>query len=179
MGEWLQVQARHYRPGRIKPVELIVIHSMEAPERVDTAENIAHYFATTDVEASAHFCVDNNSVVQCVKLADTAYAARNANANGVHIEHAGYAKQTREEWLDEYGKAMLGQSAALAAIICKQFNIPVQKAKFAGVDNPRVTMMGFVGHAEVPLHGSHWDPGSGFPWDYYLAAVRTELEELQ
>lgn len=165
-------QAKNYRKGRVRPVQLIVVHSMEAPEKGNTAESVASYFAGSNAPmASAHFCVDADSIVQSVRLEDTAYHCKNANANGIGIEHAGYAKQTLNEWLDEYGKEMLERSAELAASLCHQFSIPVRRAKFVSKNNPQVIESGICGHAEVPLHGSHYDPGAGFPWTYYLERV--------
>jgi N-acetyl-anhydromuramyl-L-alanine amidase AmpD len=171
------IKARHFRQGRIKPVELIVIHSMESPERRDTARNVARYFQRGTVVASAHYCVSDTEVIQCVWDRDTAYHCRNANANGIGIEHAGYARQTREEWLDEYGRAMLDLSARLGAYLCEKFNIPPLRAVFVSKDNPKVLQRGFCGHADVPQHGSHWDPGPGFPWTYYLDAVERHLRD--
>ena len=172
------VQALHYTKGRLKPVQLIVIHSMEAPKNSKTAENVAHYFATTTTQASAHFCIDDDSVIQSVQLSDTAWHCKNANANGIGLEHAGYAKQSSDEWLDEYGKKMLELSAKLAAELCKEFNIPTEKAVFKSSVDPTVVTPGFVGHMNVPLHGSHSDPGPGFPWDYYLERVRFCIKDL-
>lgn len=165
------VKARWYTPGRISPVKLIIVHSMEASEGSKTAENVAHYFATTDTKASAHFCIDNDSVIQCVKLTDTAWHCKNGNAAGIGLEHAGYAKQTEAEWLDDYGKAMLELSAKLAAELVAKFSIPIARAKFASPTNAQVVKNGFCGHRDVPLHGSHSDPGANFPWDYYLGRV--------
>lgn len=170
-------QAKNYKRGRLRPVQLIVLHSMEAAEKGNTAENVASYFAGANAPmASAHFCIDNNSIVQSVRLEDTAYHCKNANANGIGIEHAGYAKQTTSEWLDEYGQQMLELSAELAASLCHQFNIPVRRAKFAGKNNPQVVESGLCGHADVPLHGTHYDPGKGFPWDYYLERVQFHFD---
>ncbi|MFI6184295.1 hypothetical protein ACIA8R_52820 [Nonomuraea sp. NPDC051191] len=39
---------------------------MESPEKPTTAEDVAHWFATSSPETSAHVCVDQNSVVRCV-----------------------------------------------------------------------------------------------------------------
>jgi N-acetyl-anhydromuramyl-L-alanine amidase AmpD len=166
------IQAKHYRKGRIKPVELIVLHSMEAPEKGETAENVARYFQRGSVIASAHYCVDNNSAVQTVWDKNTAFHCKNANANGIGIEHAGYAKQSEAEWLDKYGRAMLDISAQISAYLCKKFLIPVQRAVFAGANDPRVLQRGLCAHLDVPAHGSHWDMGYSFPWSYYLERVR-------
>ena len=165
------IQARHFTPGRIKPVQLIVIHSAETQELAQSAENVAHYFATTDVAASAHYVVDVDSVVQTVRVTDTAWHCKNANANGIGVEHAGRAIQTREQWLDDYGQKMLDRSARLCAELCKRFNIPASFAQFAGPSNPAVVKAGFCGHRDVPLHGTHIDPGTAFPYDWFLERV--------
>jgi N-acetylmuramoyl-L-alanine amidase CwlA len=128
------IEAKYYRKGRIKPVELIIIHTMEAARKENTAENVANYFKNPEKEASAHYCIDSNSIVQCVYDSNTAFGCKNANANGVHLEHAGYAKQNREDWLDEYGKSMLDISAQVCAYLCQKFNIPVQMAEFRAKD---------------------------------------------
>lgn len=169
------IKAKNFYKGRIKPVELIVIHSMEAPEKGTTAEAVAKYFKNSGVKASAHYCIDNDSIVQCVWDSNTAWHCKNANSNGVGLEHAGYARQTEDEWLDEYGISMLDISAQIAAYLCKKFNIPVIRAEFASSTNPKVIQPGFCSHAEVPNHGSHWDPGEGFPWKYYLDLVKTQM----
>lgn len=165
------IPAKNFTKGRIKPIQLLVVHSAECPKKDGAARGVANYFATTDRQASAHFTVDDKEIIQSVQLEDTAWAAKNANANGVNIEHAGYAKQTEAEWLDDYGRAMLELSAQLAAELCKQFNIEPVRAEFLSGVSPTVTKPGFCGHRDVPLHGSHSDPGGGFPWSYYLARV--------
>lgn len=172
------IQAVKFTPGRIKPIQLIVLHDMEAPEKGGTARNVAHYFATT-APASAHFCVDNAEIIQCVHLSDTAWQCKNANANGIGIEHAGYASQSRDQWEDEYSTAMLDLSAQLVAGLCKKYGIPAARAVFAGPQNPSVITPGFALHRDVPLHGSHTDPGPGFPFDDYLASVAKYLEGIK
>jgi len=170
------VPAKYFHVGRVKHVELIVIHTMEAPDGPRTAENVAHYFQEPAVEASAHYCIDVNAVIQCVYDSNTAFACKNANANGMHLEHAGYAAQTACDWADEYNQKMLYNSAQIAAYLVKKFNIPVQRAEFAGPNDPTVTKKGFCGHVEVPLHGSHTDPGDNFPWDTYFDMINSILQ---
>lgn len=179
MNNYKLIPARWFTRGRIKPVQLLVIHSAETPEMDNTAENVARYFATTETKASAHFTVDRNSVVQSVQLSDTAWHCKNANANGIGIEHAGRAKQTEAEWLDSYGIAMLDLSAKLCAELCDEYDIPPTLAEFAGPNDPRVVKAGFTGHRDVPNHGSHWDPGPGFPMAYYLGRVTAFLQVIR
>lgn len=153
---------------------------MEAPEKGTTAEAVANYFASLQRPASAHYCVDNDSIIQCVQLKDIAYGAANANRNGIHIELAGYAKQTEAEWQDPYSKAMLLKAADLAASLCKQFGIPVvfRKASDLVTGRTNTSIRGFTTHAEVnkAFGGSHWDPGPSFPVEWFLGAVRKALE---
>lgn len=171
MNHYPFIPARWFTRGRIKPIQLIVIHSAETPETAQSAEGVAHYFATTDVKASAHFTVDRDSVVQSVQVEDTAWHCKNANANGIGIEHAGRASQTAEQWLDDYGRDMLELSAKLAADLCRQFSIEPVRAEFLSGASPTVVRPGFTGHRDVPGHGSHSDPGLAFPWDYYIGRV--------
>jgi hypothetical protein len=166
------VQARNYTKGRISPIEVIVIHDMEYPERLDTAEAVAKWFAgSTAPRASTHYNMDSDTVVQSVYDSDTAWCAPGANANGLHFEHAGYAKQTRDQWLDEYGKKMIEISARLVAQKCLKYRIPVLRLSVTQLRNGE---KGIVGHWDVSnaFHkSSHYDPGPNFPWDYYLSRV--------
>ena len=166
------IQARWYYKGRIKPISLIVLHDMEAPETDKTAENVANNFAVTPRKASAHYNVDNDSIVQSVHDEDTAWAAPGANANGLHVEHAGYASQRREEWQDGYSTAELGLSALLVRSKCNQYSIPMEFVDYKGILSGK---KGITTHREVSLafHGDHTDPGAGFPMDVYLAVVRS------
>ncbi|MEV5080336.1 peptidoglycan recognition family protein [Streptomyces sp. NPDC056159] len=172
------VQAKWYGPGRTVPVRVIVVHDMEAPEGPETAENVAHWFATMPAtsKASAHVCVDNNSAVRCVADGDRAWHAPGANSDGLGIELAGYAKQTRAEWLDAYGKAMFEIAAEVVADWCRKYSIPAVKLTVAEL---KAGKRGIVGHVDVSkAYGqtNHTDPGANFPWDYFLERVNAFLK---
>lgn len=171
-------QAAHFTKGRTKGIRLVVIHDMEAPETPDRAEGVQAWFAgPTSPQASAHLCVDNNSVVRCVHDADTAWHAPNANNDGIGIEHAGYAKQTTTDWLDAYGREMLDRSAAAVAVYCKTYGIPPVHLTVAQVADGKTK--GICGHLDVTnaFHntGGHTDPGGNFPWTYYISRVKAHL----
>ena len=179
------VQARNYTPvpgGRLAPT-LIVIHTMEAPEKPKTAQNVAAWFSgPVAPQASAHYCLDNEETWQCVRESDVAWAAPGANKCGIHIEHAGFASQTPLQWDDEYSKAVLERSAELAAILCKRYGIPAEKvspADLAAAAANGHSARGFCGHVDVTngLNNGrgHQDPGAGWDWDKYLARVRELL----
>lgn len=169
------IQARNYTKGRETRIDVVVLHTMEAPEKPDTAEAIARYFATTTRDASAHYCVDSNSIVQCVRDEDVAWAAPGANSDGIQIEHAGYARQTRGDWEDDFSKGMLELSARLAAEKCREYRIPVVWLYPADL---RAGRRGITSHDNVSKafgRSTHYDPGKGFPVQRYLRMVARHL----
>jgi N-acetyl-anhydromuramyl-L-alanine amidase AmpD len=169
------VKARFFQkfgPGRRK-VRVVVIHSMEAPEKGETAENVAKFFKNTQNKASAHLCIDNNSIVQCVKDNDIAFAAPGANADGIQLELAGFAKQTEAEWLDAYGILLLENAAEAAAQYCLKYDIPIVRLTNAELaDKSKKGIVGHVQVSEVFKKSTHTDPGKGFPWQFFLERVR-------
>ena len=170
------IQAKNYRvhTGNRK-VDLIVLHTIEGPEKGSTAEMTSYWFGgryTKAPMASAHLCIDNDSTVQNVSFNDIAFAAPGANHNGIQIEHAGYARQTRDEWHDEYSEAMLWRSAQAAAQICQAESIPIEFVDREGLKRGE---RGITTHREVTFafrRSDHVDPGKNFPMDYYLDLVR-------
>jgi hypothetical protein len=182
--------ARWFTPTSGRRIDWLVVHSMEMDERRDTAEACAAYFASCpeyriingrrfDARASAHECVDDNSRVGCVLDKDVAYAAPGANHNGLHLELAGRARQTRAEWLDDYGRRMLtGPAADWVAEKAQAYNIPLEYVNAAGL---RAGQRGVTTHNEVRLafgRTNHTDPGPGFPMDVLLAEARARLRPL-
>lgn len=170
------IQARNFTStgSAGRGVDLVVIHDMEAPEVPGTALNVAQWFAgPTAPNASAHYCVDDQAVVQCVKDTDVAWHAPGANANGIGIEHAGYARQTSAEWDDPYSRAMLVNSARLAAALCVTHKIPPVWLSPADL---LAGKRGITSHANVSAawrKSNHTDPGPGFPSARYIELVRS------
>lgn len=177
----LFVQAKNCGPARgLAPIKWIVIHTMQAKEKPYTGRAVAHWFAGADApQASAHYCIDAIEVVQCVKESVVAWGAPGANRFGIHLEHAGYAEQTPDEWNDDYSRACLARSAELARDIADRYDIPfvhlTPKQLKAGEK-------GFCGHIDVTVAFSngkgHTDPGAWFPWDQYLALCRGSEVDL-
>src|SRR5262245_26190342 len=154
---------------------LVVIHCMQYPERGNSAEWCGRYFAGLEgpaPQASAHYAVDSDSIVECVPADRIAWHAPGANRQGIGIEHAGWARQSRGEWLDSYGKAMLGLSARLTAALCDHFGIPDE---YVDADDLLRGDSGITTHEQVSLawkKSTHTDPGPHFPMGEYLALVR-------
>jgi len=177
------IRARNYTPvltdlnQKPREIELIVIHTMEAPDKPHTAENVALWFAGSSApKASAHYCVCSEETVQCVRDRDVAWHANQANHNGIGIEHAGYARQTAEEWMSEFNQKMLLRSAKLVARLCVEYTIPIVKLT---PDDLKSKLSGICGHIDVnnAFAGGkgHVDPGQNFPWQQYLHLVQDNL----
>jgi N-acetyl-anhydromuramyl-L-alanine amidase AmpD len=170
------VQARNYTKGRSNHIDVLVIHTMESPEKPDTAESVANWFAgSTAPQASAHYCIDANSVVQCVRDTDVAWAAPGTNHDGLQFEHAGRAAQTKSDWSDDYSTKMLERSAELVAEKCRKYDIPPVWLRAADL---RAGKRGITGHAEVSAafkRSNHTDPGTSFPIEKYLTRVKAHL----
>lgn len=168
------VQARYFNVANNRKIDLVVIHDMEHPEEPDAAEKVARWFSSKiSPQASAHYCVDNNSIVQCVLDKNIAWQAPGANSNGIGIEHAGYASQRAEQWADPYSTAELDLSARLTRQLCDNFSIPIAYVDVAGL---RAGTRGITTHAAVSLafkKSTHTDPGPNFPMAHYIELVRT------
>ena len=166
------VTPKHYYPTRNRPLRLIVMHTMESPEAGDTAESVANWFAgPTSPVASAHACIDNDSVVLCLPPTATAFAAPGCNADGYQIELAGRAGQGAAGWADAYSQAELQLAAAHARSIAQANGIPLRHLSNAEL---AAGQSGFIGHdqaSQVYGGSDHWDPGPDFPWDQYMSLV--------
>jgi N-acetyl-anhydromuramyl-L-alanine amidase AmpD len=171
------IQATNFNKALRTEIDLIVIHTMEAPEKPGTANQVAEWFANRGApkypapKASAHFCIDDKEIIQCVWEHDVAWHAPGANHNGIGIELTGYAKQTEEEWKDNYSTSMLENAAKLCAVLSLRYNIPLMILK---ADQLIAKKRGFTTHAEVSLafkKSNHTDPGPNFPWRHFLNLV--------
>lgn len=171
------VQARNYTAVSKRSIDLLIIHDMEYPERLDAAEAVANYFKNQSKGSggsSAHYCIDANSTVQCVRDRDVAWAAPGGNHDGLQFEHAGVARQTTDQWLDEYGRKMLfGQSAPLFAKKCREYRIP---PVFLRAPDLVAQKRGITTHWEITRAFSngrgHTDPGTGFPIQRFMVEVQ-------
>lgn len=170
----LTTQRRIGRGGN--RISLIGIHTMEAPEAGQTAENVAVYFKR--VEASSHWCVDNNSRVRVVRDEDTAWTMPPTNSWSLNIEMAGYAGQTARQWDDAYSNSVLDIAAVCAAEWCKKFSIPVRRLNTSQL---LARQPGLAGHVDVNRAfraSDHSDPGANFPWTEFLGLVRKHLGQV-
>jgi N-acetyl-anhydromuramyl-L-alanine amidase AmpD len=170
--------AAHFTPAKRTSISWLVLHSMEAAEASTTAEAVAQWFAGqrgTAPRASAHYNVDDESIVQSVRDEDIAWHAPGANAHGIGIEHAGYARHHRDKWFDPFSARMLTLSARLSAHLAARWRIPV---RFVDREGLRRGDAGITTHLEVTAafrKSDHMDPGVSFPMERYLELVRSFL----
>jgi N-acetyl-anhydromuramyl-L-alanine amidase AmpD len=176
------IQAKNYTKANrtSADIQVIVIHTAETPETATTAEAIASWAAGSQApQASWHYGVDSDSIVQSVRDADVAWHAKQANRVGIGIEHAGRAAQSATQWDDDYSQAVLARSARLTASLCQKHSIPPRKLT---PEELLAGKRGICGHYDVTLayktKGGHTDPGPQFPWDEYLAMVDAEMSRV-
>lgn len=178
---WVYIPAKFQRKvtGKRK-VRLIVMHDMEAPEKATTAEAVARYFKRGEAKASAHLCIDSDSIVQCVKDNDVAFAAPGVNRDGIHLEMAGYSKQTEADWLDTYGLLMLENAADAAAQYSLKYDVPPVHLTNGEL---KAGNKGFIGHYQASAiykpNAGHDDPGKGFPWNFFMGRVIVNIGKLK
>jgi hypothetical protein len=163
------VKAKYGYPTRSNRIRLIVVHDMESAVSNQTAESCARYFQTITRPASAHYCVDPDSIVQCWPDMGTAFHAPGANNDGLGIEMAGFARNSRQDWLNEH--AVLERCAKLVIDRARAHNVPLVHltdqqlaAGYAGI----------VDHSAVSRtykRSDHSDTGPNFPWDVFMGLV--------
>jgi hypothetical protein len=135
-----------------------------------SAEALGSYFKNGPVKpSSTTYNVDDDSIVQSVRDDQVAFHAPGVNGRSIGIEQAGYAKQSREEWLDPYGQRMLRLVAALVAAKAKQYGIPLVWLSPADI---LAGKKGLCQHVDVthayPEKNTHVDCGPNYPKDVVL-----------
>ena len=153
---------------------------MESQEKPKTAQQVAKWFSNDNApKASAHFCVDDKQAVRVVEDSDIAWAAPGVNSDGLHIEIAGSARQTKGQWKDEFSLGCLDQAAKVAAAWVIKYKIPVRRLNINQVVDGK--SKGFIGHIDATrafpyLKGDHTDPGVNFPWQLFLTKVKAIVD---
>lgn len=158
---------------RPSDIRLVVIHSAEAAD----AQGVAAYFARPSTRASTQLVIDDHDCYRCVPDLVIPWGAPGANRAGLHIEHCGYARWSRDRWLTH--RPMLARSAYRAAVWCWTFGIHAGWITTAQLKNG---VSGFVTHAQCsaafPPNSGHFDPGGGFPKPLYMQLVRKYIAEI-
>jgi len=199
-------QAKYYRwidPNTPRIIRKIMLHTIEIAEVPSAAEATAAYFQNprgpdgSIRQVSAHYCVDSDSVVQCVHDRDVAFACPGANHDGLHIEIAGRASQGVTDWADAYSLAALARVVDLVVAKCQEHSISA--GWLTPADLAEGFSIGLCTHADgseackiantggmqwSPFYNAknpkkpltdHTDPGHDFPKAWLLEQVRARL----
>jgi hypothetical protein len=165
---WQPLPEGHFSPLRGHAPSLIALH--RTANSKGSAQNEADY-AHRRTDASAHFYIDNTTIIQTVAISDRAWSAHPiANNLGVHIEMCDGGEAipwTRDEWLAHDG--MLRNTGAVVLAVAAKCGIPVRQLDAAAVAGGS---WGVCGHRECVLafhQGDHLTcPGPNFPWDVVM-----------
>jgi N-acetyl-anhydromuramyl-L-alanine amidase AmpD len=171
------IQANRFQSANRHQIDLIVIHTMEADQTEGRALACAKDFATTSDPRSAHYCIDNAAIIHTVQEKDVAFAAPGSNQQGIHLEHAGFARMTAADWAIDYSTAMLGLSAQLSASIAFRRDVPIV---WLSPEDLVAGKRGITSHNNVSLAfhlTTHTDPGPNFPVESYLKLVQQALAD--
>lgn len=167
---------KNRRLSKLDGFDLIVLHTMEAPERPQVAQDVAKYF--DHVMADSHWCVDAATRVRVIPDGYASWTTPGVNHRSHNIEMAGYARQSRHEWADKYSLATLDNAALCAAEWVVKYNVPIRKLSRT---NLRRGHKGHIGHVDatyVYRRSTHTDPGPYFPWKYFLSLVNSHRSVL-
>lgn len=136
------------------------------------AEGTAAYFAdgSGGRAASAHYVEDVDSEAHCVPDSTVAYHAP-PNSRSLGIEICGRAHWTREQWLSPKVWPAVARAAARTRELCDRHRVPTVRI---GPAELRAGRKGVCGHIDISHawgRTTHTDPGDGFPWPEFMAAV--------
>src|SRR5262249_50071208 len=139
-----------------------------------TAESVGdNWFGSAASQVSAHDCIDANSIVQCVPPTDRAWhCGDHGNQLGYGIEIAGYARFTPTQWQTGDTADALEIAAWRTAPRCPSLGIPPRRISWQQLQQG---VPGICGHLDVhyafPADTTHTDPGSNFPWAWFMSRV--------
>lgn len=166
---------------RSEPITLIVLHSGETNEGNTAAEGMAAYFASGNTIGSAHLCVDNDSVVRCAPDENRTNGAGGVNEFALHLEQAGRAGQTAQEWADPYSSALIDNTAGCVRAWIRKYP-QIRPVFLDAAALARGERYGITTHAEVTQvfagNDGHWDPGPNYPIAALIDKVRGTPSEV-
>lgn len=157
---------------RLSAIGLLVVHSTEG----ESARGAARWFTNPACRGSAHLVVDGIECFRTLPPSAIPWGAPGANGRGWHLEITGRAGWTRSQWLARRGT--IERAAFKLAWHGRAFGIPL--TRLSDVDLHRGVKQGIVDHRQCSrvFGGTHWDVGSGFPWDVFLSRARAYRKGL-
>lgn len=166
---WCSTEYRALRTSgrrRLSAIGLLVVHSTEG----ESARGAARWFTNPACRGSAHLVVDGIECFRTLAPSSIPWGAPGANGRGWHLEVTGRAGWTRAEWLAR--RSTIERAAFKLAWHGKAFEIPL--VRLTDAELHKGAKRGIVDHRQCSrvFGGNHWDVGSGFPWDVFLARAR-------
>lgn len=164
--------AHHSGPRGNAKVKWVVLHTTEG----DTAAGAAAWFANPKSAGSAHLVVDDDTCYRTLPNRMIPWAAPGANTNGIHIEMAGHARWTANEWRARVWTVK--RAAYKTAAHCHEYGVPL---RWVGKWGLRAGRKGVTTHKDCSdaFGGDHWDPGAGFPKTLFMGYARTYLNQMR
>lgn len=136
--------------------DTIIIHTIEG-----SAAGARSWIKNCNSSVSAHYVVSEaGGVWQMVREYDKAWHVGCYNSRSIGIEHEGYASSP------SHPQSLYDASADLCRDICNDWGIPKAHTPGGGP--------GIMGHGDANAcccHSDHWDPGSGWDWNYFINRI--------
>lgn len=144
-----QAHRGNYSPGRVYPVEYIVVHY--TTNSGDTAKNNLDYFARTKTGTSAHYFVDENEVCQSVQDTDVAWHCgsknprhpycRNANSIGVEMcNSVGSVPEAVRERTAAFVRQKMKEYGLDVNHVLRHYDVTGKRCPAPWVDDPQAWM---------------------------------------
>ena len=119
----------NYTKGRKQPVQYIVVHY--TANNGDTAQGNGNYFAQANRNASAHYFVDENTIVQSVLDNDTAWHCgaksyrheKCRNDNSIGVEMCSEKDSNGQYYINEQTQ---NTAIVLVKTLMEKYNIPLE-----------------------------------------------------
>lgn len=180
----------HFYPSRRKPLLAIVVHITAGLEDRDnigpdaSAEDTAHYAATTDRDVSWHSGSDSDSWVDLLPYSYTAWQCVNYNSSTAGHE----ISKAETDWRDDPAEWVTRTLTVAGVGLGKKARangIPLRKCTRAELDNAIAhggPPVGFISHHELdPTRRT--DPGwvgstDTFPWARFFAIANGQPQEV-
>lgn len=179
--EWYAASGANQMQGRGGgSVKFVLIHVTEG----SYWSTLSWFRQANPYSASTQYVIRSSDghIAQMVSEANTAWHAGNDfySRNSVGIEHEGFVANP-QVWFTE---AMYRSSAQLVCAIAKRHGIPVDRQHIighfqvpnarVGISAPPATDAQFATNKWAYGGASnHFDPGTGWRWDYYLGLIRS------
>lgn len=154
-----RLPATTYKPcpravhGTRRVTRRIILHTIQG-----SAQGALSWFNSPQnpYGTGAQLVISQHKAYQTWDIDALMWHCKNANADGVGIEHEGYAEFSKAKWLSKANRKMLRMSANRCAYLCYHYRL----------GRPRLGKNVFY-HSMVPGN-DHTDVGKGFPKLFYF-----------